>query len=242
MHNPQKAIIACSVLFSDSAGPIDLRRTRLFLVLRVDKRAEQAAIIPRKTAKDTTSTTGCYSGGGSHLSAGLNTMLLQLVASWQGVAVTCLAAVLTVVLFVWRMLQRIRSRDLALLGFHDEYHSEHVERDRRFTCVSTGPSRVNTDQVYSIIAIHGLGSNPATTWSAKSGGTRIHWLKDPEFLPSKFPDATILTYNHNADWIYRASPTTARDCAQQLLQDILRWRAKHVSVTLHNLPFPSRPD
>lgn len=56
-------------------------------------------------------------------------------------------------------------------------------------------------------------------------------MKDDGFLPNIFPDVTIMTYNHNADFLYQAAPTTAQRSGEQLLEKIARWRAKSVSST-----------
>jgi tetratricopeptide (TPR) repeat protein len=61
----------------------------------------------------------------------------------------------------------------------------------------------------SIIAIHGLGANPDTTWvrevKDKTGATRsIHWLKDKDMLPSLVPDAQIWTFCYNSKWLGEA--------------------------------------
>ncbi|KAM0690643.1 hypothetical protein Q7P36_009411 [Cladosporium allicinum] len=130
--------------------------------------------------------------------------------SWKTLVSSILALLIAwIVLMVWR----IKSRDASLLGLKVVY---------------SPPARQHepTDMMLNIIAVHGLGSNPATTWSARSDGTRIHWLKDDGFLPNIFPDVTIMTYNHNADFLYQAAPTTAQRSGEQLLEKIARWRAK----------------
>lgn len=69
----------------------------------------------------------------------------------------------------------------------------------------------------SIVAVHGLGANPATTWTAKNDNIQkqnsqntaegftqepeyINWLSHPDMLPSRISCARIMTFNHDSQW------------------------------------------
>ncbi|TVY89508.1 hypothetical protein LAWI1_G005763 [Lachnellula willkommii] len=66
----------------------------------------------------------------------------------------------------------------------------------------------------SIVAVHGLGANPATTWTAKKDNIEssnsqisvaqkteyINWLSHPDMLPSRIPHAHIIAFNHDSQW------------------------------------------
>jgi hypothetical protein len=65
--------------------------------------------------------------------------------------------------------------------------------------------------------VHGLGANPEYTWSAESGGERIFWLENPDFLPVQFPKARILRYGYHSEWLRGAPLATPTDHARELL-------------------------
>jgi hypothetical protein len=56
----------------------------------------------------------------------------------------------------------------------------------------------------SIIAVHGFGSIPEKTWTikVKDGDSQrtINWLADKDLLPSKIPNARIMTFNYESTW------------------------------------------
>lgn len=62
----------------------------------------------------------------------------------------------------------------------------------------------------SIVAIHGLNTSSATTWTAferssDSSSRQVHWLRDGDMLPSQTKHARIFTYDCNADTFSGAS-------------------------------------
>lgn len=94
-----------------------------------------------------------------------------------------------------------------------------------------------TTYCYSIIFVHGLGSNPDTTWQAKrsgqepgdptsrcSDGTQfVNWVKD--FLPSdlsedKYEDTRIYFYNYESYWKRDAVNTRLATLGNELLHSI----------------------
>lgn len=78
-------------------------------------------------------------------------------------------------------------------------------------------------QCLSIIAVHGLGANPDWAWTRKRAGRtsgdeiHVNWLKDEDMLPSKMPNARIMTFNYESKW-HKDAPRQRRSlCADQLL-------------------------
>ena len=52
------------------------------------------------------------------------------------------------------------------------------------------------------------------------------------YLCEDFPQAQIMTFNHNADWFFHAPTVTARETAQTLLQELKDVRRQKVCLTL----------
>ncbi|KPM36720.1 hypothetical protein AK830_g9868 [Neonectria ditissima] len=66
-----------------------------------------------------------------------------------------------------------------------------------------------SDAKFDIIAVHGLAAHPDHTWTRTSKNTsssyypgKIHLLRD--LLEGDFPDARILSFAHNSDWLVNA--------------------------------------
>ncbi|KEY73422.1 hypothetical protein S7711_06841 [Stachybotrys chartarum IBT 7711] len=55
------------------------------------------------------------------------------------------------------------------------------------------------DTEIDIVAVHGLGVNPKTTWI--HGVSKRNWLEDLNMLPSRLPDARIMSYCYDSQWI-----------------------------------------
>ena len=75
----------------------------------------------------------------------------------------------------------------------------------------------------SVVAVHGLGADPAWAWVGKVGveGSdqykKVNWLADKDLLPAKIPHARIMTFNYESKW-HKDSPKQRRAlCADQLL-------------------------
>lgn len=96
---------------------------------------------------------------------------------------------------------------------------------------------METNGFSSIIAIHGLDTQSPKTWIAnKDEGSRVvevHWLQDPEMLPSKIPDARIFTYDWNSNTFSDAAMEDLFGHADTLLQQLFHERVR--LVPLENL-------
>ena len=107
-----------------------------------------------------------------------------------------------------------------------------------------------SNELYSIIAVHGLAANPVYTWvkkvpsdgdggdgdnnAAKGGrlneeGLReILWLK--HLLPVKLPNARILKYNYDSTYLVDAPKESLRSIASRLMHLIHTLRKKDPSA------------
>jgi hypothetical protein len=61
--------------------------------------------------------------------------------------------------------------------------------------------------------------------------TRVDWLVD--FIPVDFEDASVLKFNHNADWFLDAPRVRPRVAAEKLL--VALQTAERVSITFYPL-------
>jgi hypothetical protein len=85
-----------------------------------------------------------------------------------------------------------------------------------------------------IVAVHSLGAYPDYTWtcqdSAKSARTvgvqRVHLLKD--LLKFDFPDARILSFTYNSDWLIDALVKTAQQIGHKLLDQLAKHRSNYL--------------
>jgi len=88
-----------------------------------------------------------------------------------------------------------------------------------------------TDNIYSVVAVHGIGAHPDDTWctdvndDASSTTRSVNWLKDPELLPSVMKDARIMRYGYHSQWFGRdALQQSAFAIAPDLLNALKRKR------------------
>jgi hypothetical protein len=89
---------------------------------------------------------------------------------------------------------------------------------------------------YRIVAIHGLGAHPEYTWTSAftrstdpDHGKRVHLLR--HLLTNDFPDARILAFAHNSDWLIDAPVTSAQQIGDRLLEELVKHRSKHQART-----------
>ncbi|KAI1195277.1 ARM repeat-containing protein [Nemania serpens] len=84
-----------------------------------------------------------------------------------------------------------------------------------------------------IVAVHGLGADPEHTWEGvdlEDKHTRVHLLRG--LLPKDFPNARILSYKHNADWLFDSPTQSTDDVSQRLMRHLGEQRNRSGS----NLP------
>jgi len=88
-----------------------------------------------------------------------------------------------------------------------------------------------TDDIYSVVAVHGIGAHPDDTWckdvneDASSTTRSVNWLKDRELLPSIMKDARIMRYGYHSQWFGRdALQQNASRIAPGLLDALKRKR------------------
>ncbi|CAJ0555493.1 Ff.00g055580.m01.CDS01 [Fusarium sp. VM40] len=55
------------------------------------------------------------------------------------------------------------------------------------------------DTNVDIVAVHGLGVNPSDTWNHHA--SKRNWLSDKDMLPSELPEARIMSYCYDSQWI-----------------------------------------
>ncbi|KAI0903399.1 armadillo-type protein [Ustulina deusta] len=81
---------------------------------------------------------------------------------------------------------------------------------------------------FEIIAVHGLGAHPEYTWTCDAhiaAGVprrRIHLLRD--LLTESFPEARILSFAYNSDWLIDAPIKTAQEIGGRLLDQLVKDR------------------
>lgn len=106
----------------------------------------------------------------------------------------------------------------------------------------------NADFSQSIVAVHGLGATPSTTWAkapalqenldrhtepsttapptrANKFEDRINWLSNPKMLPADVTNARIMTFNYDSNWYGDDAVKVRLDhVADDLRRKILRQR------------------
>ena len=83
----------------------------------------------------------------------------------------------------------------------------------------------NPPSQYSVVAVHGLGSNPTTTWQSRTaapGSDPVMWLRD--FLPKEDIGVRVLLFSHNTQWDTAALNKSLYDHAADLLRFLERNR------------------
>ncbi|RDA85631.1 hypothetical protein CP532_3563 [Ophiocordyceps camponoti-leonardi (nom. inval.)] len=79
------------------------------------------------------------------------------------------------------------------------------------------------DAKFDIVAVHGLRADAEFTWTRKVGTERVHLLRD--LVAEDFPEARILNFAYNSDWLVDAPVKTAGDIASRLVKELQRCRS-----------------
>lgn len=77
-------------------------------------------------------------------------------------------------------------------------------------------SRVDNDQLDSLVAIHGLNGDPFDTWTHKDTG--VMWLRD--LLPEALPNIRIATFGYNARFKNFTAQQDLRSISLKLLTEL----------------------
>ena len=80
--------------------------------------------------------------------------------------------------------------------------------------------------MFSIIAIHGLGTTTPRTWECKTETGIVNWLSDSNMLPDVVPSARIYTFSWNANYYADASVARIDNVAEVLLSNLQSQRDK----------------
>ncbi len=83
----------------------------------------------------------------------------------------------------------------------------------------------------SIIAIHGIGTDPDGTWISNKEGA--NWLKDPGMLPGAAPQARIMRFGWESQWIGRDSIDQCCSLVADQILDSLRTERQVVFRDIH---------
>ncbi|KAI1363149.1 armadillo-type protein [Xylaria arbuscula] len=81
---------------------------------------------------------------------------------------------------------------------------------------------------FIIVAVHGLGAHPEYTWTCGAPGTskdrrkKIHLLRD--LLTKSFPEARVLSFAYNSDWLVDAPVKTAEQIGKRMLDQLTNFQ------------------
>lgn len=94
--------------------------------------------------------------------------------------------------------------------------------------------------VASFVFVHGLGSNPDTTWTAKSTNGTIRWIEDylwEDLSLSVKQSIRIFYYNHDTYWKRDSASARLSSVAEDLLFEVKQHLHRHPAHRDRNLIF-----
>lgn len=88
-----------------------------------------------------------------------------------------------------------------------------------------------------IVAVHGLGAHPEHTWTravhtqeTDRSRRKVHLLRD--LLSKTFPEARILSFAYNSDWLTDAPVKTAQQIGERLRNQLKERKANQTGPRL----------
>lgn len=96
-----------------------------------------------------------------------------------------------------------------------------------FALAEDNASPDNSSEPVDVVAIHGLGGNPYSTWTHPETGNL--WLRD--ILPSYIPDGRVYTFGYASKFIANQSIATIPDFARALLDSLRNHREESGEVS-----------
>ncbi|KDN59862.1 putative peptidase C14 [Colletotrichum sublineola] len=86
---------------------------------------------------------------------------------------------------------------------------------------------------FEIVAVHGLGAHPEHTWEGKAiekDKPRVHLLR--HLLPRAFPEARIVSFSYNSDWLVDAPEKTAQQIGHRLAESLAKHRGQALRLPI----------
>ncbi|KAK8142845.1 hypothetical protein G3M48_008093 [Beauveria asiatica] len=89
-----------------------------------------------------------------------------------------------------------------------------------------GGTNINKkEDMIDIVAIHGIGASPDTTWTGRGPtGEEVNWLTNSDMLPNAVPTARIMRFGYKSTWYGTdkddAKRTHVFDVAEMLLKEL----------------------
>lgn len=77
-----------------------------------------------------------------------------------------------------------------------------------------------------------MGANSEHCWryqekiDGRVTGKNINWLEDDNLLPSEIPNARVLAFNYNSDWLVNGTKIELWDLAEELMRELYMDRDK----------------
>lgn len=92
------------------------------------------------------------------------------------------------------------------------------------------PSALQSTNLSSIIAVHGIGAHRDWTWSLRG----VNWLGAPDMLPHDFPRARIMAYGYASNWLGKDAMSTCLDAVAGRFLSLVH-ELRKASFSMHPL-------